>query len=263
MLNRKLSLKAIIVLFISLVTLSACSNSNNQEISQRKVIKIGTTSQSFPNSYRESGELVGFDVEIAEMVAKNLDYEIEWVITDFSGLMGQLASNQIDTVANQVAITEERANEYQFTVPYAYAGVTIVTHEVNSYNNLSDLEGKKVGGVLGSENVQSLSQAKPNIEVTTYQTRESAVNDTVMKRIEGYVNLEPNLIASINKDNLPLKFVGDPFEYQEIAFPFSEKNADLKDAFSLEIEKFREEGKLKELSEKYYYRHDISEKGSE
>lgn len=261
MLNSKFRLKIFVVLLISFVTLSACSN--DQETSQEKVIKVGMTSQSFPNSYREEDELVGYDVEIAEAVAENLGYEIEWVITDFSGLMGQLASNQIDTVANQVAITEERANEYQFTTPYAYAGVTVVTHEDNSYADLSELEGETVGGVLGSENVQALKQFNPDIEVTTYQNRESAVNDTEMKRIEGYVNLEPNLIASINNDNLPFKFVDEPFEYQEIAFPFSDKNAELKDAFSEEIEKLREEGKLKEYSEKYYYGHDISEKGSE
>ena len=52
--------------------------------------------------------LTGFDVELTELIAEDLGYKVEWVTSDFSGIMGQLGSGKLDTVANAVAITPER-----------------------------------------------------------------------------------------------------------------------------------------------------------
>ena len=53
---------------------------------------MGATGQSYPNAYQENEKLVGFDVEVIETIAKNLGYTVEWTLSDFSGLMGQLRS---------------------------------------------------------------------------------------------------------------------------------------------------------------------------
>lgn len=89
-----------------LVVLAACGNgtSSNGE----KVLRVGATGQSFPNSFKEGDKLVGYDVEVLEAVAKNLGYKVEWTLTDFSGLMGQMEAGKLDTIANNVAVTDER-----------------------------------------------------------------------------------------------------------------------------------------------------------
>lgn len=248
----------LISLLIFSLVLAACSNSgsgNNADGSS--VLRVGATGQSYPNSYKDGDKLVGFDVEVIEVIAENLGYTVEWTNTDFSGLMGSLETNKIDTIANVVAVTPERREKFDFSEPYSYAGVTIVTHEDNTeITSLDDLKGKTVAGVLGSQNVRNLQSFDTNseINVRTYETRDGAQNDALNKRVDGYVNSKSSLLAEINRNDLPLKFVGDPFHYEDIAFPFvrNEANAELIEKINAELQNIREDGTLKELSEKYF-----------
>jgi ABC-type amino acid transport/signal transduction systems, periplasmic component/domain len=255
--------KQYIVLFISLLAISlmvtACSGSKSESgaSDDKKVLRVGATGQSYPNSYKEGDKLVGFDVEVIETIADRLGYTIEWTNSDFSGLMGQLETGKIDTIANAVAVTDERKEKFLFTEPYSYAGVTIVTHVDNTdINTLDDLKGKTVSGVLGSNNVKNLQKFDVNgeIKIRTYENRDGAQNDVLNKRVDGYVNARSSLLAEIKKKNLPLKFVGDPFLYEDIAFPFvkNEDNEALIKQIDAEIQKLREDGTLKEISVKYY-----------
>lgn len=83
---------------------AGCDSQNSGE----KVLRIGATGQSYPSSFKQDNKLVGFDVEVAETIAKDLNYKVEWVTADFSGLMGQLEASKLDTIANVVAITPAR-----------------------------------------------------------------------------------------------------------------------------------------------------------
>lgn len=244
------------VLILSLIV-TACSGSNSGKGNEEKVLRVGATGQSYPNSYKEGDKLVGFDVEVIEKVAANLGYTVKWTNSDFSGLLGQLETNKIDTIANAVAKTSERKEKFLFTEAYSYAGITIVTHQENAdIQTLDDLKGKTVSGVLGSQNVKNLQNFDKNgeIEVRTYETRDGAQNDVLNKRVDGYVNAKASLLAEIKKNNLPLKFVGEPFHYEDIAFPFvkNKENEELIGQLNAEIQKLREDGTLKELSTKYY-----------
>lgn len=247
-----LTLALVLVLIVS-----ACSGSNAGGTDGKKVLRVGATGQSYPNSYKEGDKLVGFDVEVIEKIAANLGYSVEWTNSDFGGLMGQLETGKIDTIANAVAVTEERKAKYDFSVPYSYAGVTIVTHKDNAnINTLDDLKGKTVAGVFGSQNVKNLEKfdTKGEIKVRTYENRDGAQNDVLNKRVDGYVNAKSSLLAEIKKQNLPLKFVGDPFHYEDVGFPFVKKdeNAALVEQINAEIQKLRDDGTLKQISEKYF-----------
>lgn len=282
---KKFGFVLISVLLLSLLATACGSSSNNSgnsspsqpagqesgepaasQPAEKKVLRAGSTGQSYPNSYKDGDKLVGFDVEVIETIAANLGYTVEWTNTDFSGLMGQLETGKIDTVANVVAVTEERKQKYDFTDPYSYAGVTIVTHVDNTdINTLDDLKGKTVSGVLGSQNVKNLQKFDANgeIKIRTYENRDGAQNDVLNKRVDGYVQSKASLLAEIQKNNLPLKFVGEPFHYEDVAFPFvkNEKNKALIEQINAEIKKMREDGTLKQISEKYFGGEDITTKG--
>lgn len=262
-------MKKIVFLLISfavVVMLAACGGdtdtSQSGENEDKKVLRAGSTSQSYPNGYEENGKLIGYDVEVLETIAGNLGYEVEWVKSDFSGLMGQLETGRIDTVANFVAVTPEREEKYHFSAPYAYAGATIVTHKDNDYTSLDQLKGKIVSGVLGSNNVKNLEAFDPEIVPRTYETRDGAMNDAINKRVDGYVNSKSALIAEIEKGDLPLKFVGDPFVYEDVSFPFvkNEDGEKLREDINAELEKLRNDGTLAEISGKYFAGEDISVK---
>ncbi|WP_042861453.1 amino acid ABC transporter substrate-binding protein [Dickeya sp. NCPPB 3274] len=242
------------VLALSAVILAAgCDSQNNGE----KVLRIGATGQSYPSSFKQDNKLVGFDVEVAETIAKDLNYKVEWVTADFSGLMGQLEASKLDTIANVVAITPARQEKYSFSQPYSYYGSQIVTHKDNAnINTLDDLKGKTVAGVLGSNHVNNLKKAfaDGSVNIRTYETRDGAMSDALAKRVEGYINSRPILLAEINKRNLPFKLVGEPLVVEQVGFPFhkDQKGDELRKKFDDELNKMRSDGRLKALSVKYF-----------
>lgn len=228
-----------------------------QSSGEQQVLRVGSTGQSYPNGFKKDGQLVGFDVETAEAIAKELGYRIEWVNAEFAGLMGQLDSGRLDTVANAVAMTEARKAKYHFTQPYSYYGSQIVTHTDNKdINTFADLKGKTISGVLGSNHLKNLEKQFPNKEVTvkTYETRDGAMKDLEFKRVDGYINSKPILLAEIKRGNLPFKLVDKPLLIEEVGFGFAknEQGEKLRNQFDQAITKLKADGTIKALSEKYY-----------
>lgn len=249
----------IIAGLVAATLLTACDNKAEKapEAQASQEIRIGATGLSFPSAYKKDGKLTGFDVEIAETIAKDLNYKVVWVTSDFSGLMGQLEAKKLDTVANVVSITPARQEKYDFTAPYSYYGSQLVTNKQNTeINTTDDLKGKTVAGVLGSNHLVNLKKAygENGVTIKTYESRDAAMNDAISNRVQAYINSRPILLAEIKENNLPLKLVGEPLVVEEVGFPFQkdEKGNQLKVAFDKELQVMREDGRLKAISEKYF-----------
>ena len=248
----KIMKKLLVLTLLGLFILSGCSSSEDKE-----TIIVGTTGQSYPNSYEKDGELVGYDIEVFEKAAKKEGYKVKWVKADFSGIMGQLDSKRVDSVANAVAVTDERKEKYQFSNPYSYIGSQIVTSTKNKdINEYTDLKGKTIAGVMGSNHTESLERFNKennyDIKIKTYENRESAMLDLDNRRIDGYINSSSVLSAEKNKKGKNIKFVGEPINIESTSFPFKKDNADKKKDIDKGIKELKSNGELKKLSEKYF-----------
>lgn len=236
--------------------LSACGNGNSNE-QENNVLHVGATGQSYPFAYKENGKLTGFDVDVMTAVAKKLDMKLDWKLLEFSGLMGELQTGKLDTISNQVAVTDERKQTYNFTKPYAYAGTQIVVKKDNNdIKSVADLKGKTVAAVLGSNHAKNLESKDSDhkINIKTYETQEGTLKDVAYGRVDAYVNSRSVLIAQIKKTGLPLKLAGDPIVYEQVAFPFPKDDSHdkLRKKVDQALDELRKDGTLKKLSEKYF-----------
>ncbi len=256
-------LVTLVVAVMMALGLTACGSSTTTTPGQsgqasKGVIRAGATGQSFPNAFKEGDKLVGFDVELLEAAAKRAGYTVQWTNADFAGLMGQLEAGRLDTVANNVAITEARQKTYDFTDIYAYMGTSIAGKKGSAVTSLKDLDGKTVAGVLGSNNVKTLEAwAQKNgykVTVRTYETRDGAMNDLINGRVDGYVQSSGILLAEAKKANLPIALVGDPIAADSIGLPFSknEQGTKIRTDINAELVKMKADGSIKTLSEKYF-----------
>ncbi len=225
-----------------------------------KVIKAGSTGQSYPNGFRDGDKLVGYDVELLETAAKDLGYTVQWTTAEFSGIMGQLEAGRLDTVANNVAVTDARKQKFDFTTTYAYLGAQVVTKADNTtIKALEDLGGKTVSGVLGSDNLRRIEEwgKAHNVALKTrpYETRDAAMQDMIKGQVDAYINSDGILHAEEKREGKTLfNYIGDPIGYDEIALPFTRNTTtgDLRTKLSEVFDKMRSDGRLKALSEKYY-----------
>lgn len=247
-----------IISMILLLAVAACGKKEGASAdSENKVLKVGTTGLVYPFSFKENDKLQGFDVEVMEKVGEKLGYEIQWQLSDFSGLMGQLESGKIDTVANQVAVNAERQEKFNFTGPYAYDGTQILVREDNNdIQSVEDLKGKTVAAVLGSNHAKNLENADTSgeVKIKTYEAHDGTLHEVEFGRVDAYVSGRNILSAELGKVDLPLKMVGEPITFEQVAFPFvkKEENNVIIEEFNKAIQELREDGSLKEISDKYF-----------
>ena len=88
---------------------------------ERGTLIIGTEGTYSPNSYHdESGELVGFDVDVARGIAEYLGVEAQFMEAEWDSLFAAMDSGRVDIVVNEVEYSDERAEKYDFSEPYTY-----------------------------------------------------------------------------------------------------------------------------------------------
>lgn len=184
-------------------------------------IKVGMSGRYFPFTFVKQDELQGFEVDVWNEIGKRADHDVEFVTANFSGLFGMLETGRIDTIANQITITPQRLEKYDFSDPYVYDGAQIVVRKGNdAIQGLADLKGKKVAVNLGS-NFEQLLRARDadnEINIITYET--NLEQDVVLGRIDAFVMDRVGSAQLIKESGLPLQLAGKPFDTLENAFPF-------------------------------------------
>lgn len=253
-------MKKIILAFITSLSLlfTACDSKEETKMqsSSKEIIKVGTSGSYFPFTYFENDELKGFEIDVWNAIANKMGMKVEFETSKFSGLFGMLETSKIDTISNQITMTDKRKAKYDFAHPYVYDGAQIIVHkENNSIKSLDDLKGKKVGVGLGTNYAQIIKEYDKNneIEVITYDGN-GYLQDVKLKRINAYIEDRTSAVESIKKGKLPLKLAGEPIKIIVNSFPFlrNEKNAILLEKVNNAIDKLRKEGVLKEISMKWF-----------
>ncbi|HDZ49481.1 hypothetical protein LCGC14_0265320 [marine sediment metagenome] len=222
---------------------------------QADTLRVGMSGGYFPFTYVEQDELKGFEVDVMNAVGELSGDDIEFVTASFSGLAGMLESGRIDTIANQITITPEREAKYVFTEPYVYDGAQVVVRTGNdTIQGVEDLSGKSVAVNLGS-NYEQLLRELPNADEIDIRTYESNIEqDVALGRVEAFVMDRVSATQVISERNLPLELAGQPFSTIENALPFRDDEAgrEQRDRIDAALAELRENGTLREISEKWF-----------
>lgn len=127
--KRRLFIGALLTLALALGITGCASNNkqadnkgaqianNNllQTIKSNGVIRIGTEGTYAPFTFHDSnGNLTGFDVDIANEIAKRLGVKVQFIETKWDGMFAGLDAKRFDAVVNQVSINPDRQAKYDF-----------------------------------------------------------------------------------------------------------------------------------------------------
>lgn len=250
-----------------MVTLSACGKSSSSDSVQLKTkgtLTVGLEGTYSPYSYRENGKLKGFEVELAQDVAKNMGYKVKFVPTKWDSLIAGLGSKKFDVVFNNVTITNARAKKFSFTDPYIYSREVLITQKDNTtINNIDDIKGKKIVAGVGTNN-ETVAQDF-GAKVVSSSEFTSALNLVKEGRADGNLNAREAYLSYL-KDN---PSAADEFKYTviptnkvkaaKIAGLVNKQNPALTKKINKALKELKADGTLKKLSVKYFTA-DITEK---
>ncbi|TXQ40800.1 transporter substrate-binding domain-containing protein, partial [Escherichia coli] len=88
-----------------------------EQVQEAGVLVVGTEGTYSPFSFHEggAGDLTGYDVEVITAVAGQLGVEVEFQETQWDAIFAGLDAGRFDVIANQVSITPERLERYEFS----------------------------------------------------------------------------------------------------------------------------------------------------
>ncbi|AMK33485.1 Cystine ABC transporter [Pseudomonas putida] len=229
-------------------------------IQEKGVINVGLEGTYPPFSFQdENGKLTGFEVELSELLAKELGVKAKVQPTKWDGILAALESKRLDVVINQVTISEERKKKYDFSEPYTVSGIqALVLKGSDNEKNIktaADLAGKKVGVGLGTNYEQWVKQDVPTADVRTYEDDPTKFADLRNGRIDAILidrlaALE--YVQKTAKDKKPTALAGEKFSKLESGVALRKGETELLDALNKAIDKLKADGTLAKLSEKYF-----------
>ena len=238
---------------------SAAATSETRD-SASTPIRVGMSGGYYPFTFASQDQLQGFEVDVWNEIGTRLNQPVEFITAPFSGLFGMLETGKVDTISNQITVTDARREQYGFTQPYVIDGAQLtINSDDNTIAGLEDLKGKKVAVNLGSNYETLIRQQAVNlfgdeqaIDIITYDT--GIEQEVALGRIDAFVMDRLSAAELIKKSGLPLKLAGTPFETIENAMPFLKtQDADtLRSKVDKTIASMRADGTLADISTKWF-----------
>ncbi len=242
-----------------------------QEVKDRGVLRVSTDPAYPPQSFQnEQGDFKGFDIDVAEEIAKRMGVEVEWMAPSWDVITAGSWNGRWDLSVGSMTPTPERRKVLYFSPAYYYVPAAAAVHESDTdiTDPSSDLDGKRIG-VCGACTYEAYLEGSLNIpgeyeyvvdnpQIKTYDTDSSAIQDLALGdgvRLDAAMS-SLYVFKEAQKSGTPIKVVGDPLFYEPLAAARDNEAPSvpkpLVDEVSSIIEEMHKDGTLTELSEKWY-----------
>ncbi len=170
------NLAAVLSVAALAVTLTACAQETTKTDSGVNVINKGeltvcTSLPYKPFEFKQGTDIVGFDMDLAKMVADANKLSLNVVVTAFEGIQsGQsLNTGKCDMAIAGMTITDDRAKVIDFSDPYFDATQALLTND-ESIKSLDDLDGKTLGVMAGTTGaLYAKDNAPANVTIKTFE----------------------------------------------------------------------------------------------
>jgi polar amino acid transport system substrate-binding protein len=222
-----------------------------------KVYAVGTDAAYAPfESQNDKAEIVGFDIEIVQAVARKAGIEVKFVNTPWEGIFNALAQGDRDLVVSAVTITAERRQTLDFSEPYFDARQLIAIKEDSKVAKFADLKKLKVGvqtGTTGDEAVSKLlGKTHPNIK--RFESTPLALKELESGGVDAVVADNGVVIHYVaNNPGGKFKTVADKeFAPEQYGIALKKGNAELLDKINKGLAAIRADGTYDQIYAKYF-----------
>ena len=242
-------------------TEAAESQAEETTAEEAKTTDGGTLSVGFDQDFPpmgfvgDDGEYTGFDLELAQEVAKRLglEYKAQPIAWDSKDM--ELESGNIDCIWNGFTMTG-REDDYTWTEPYMANQQVFVVANDSDINSQADLAGKIVEVQADSSAEAALKEA-PELTATFKELLTTADYNTAFMDLEqGAVDaIAMDVIVAgyqIQQRNADFKILDDSLSEEEYGVGFKKGNTELRDKVQSTLEEMAEDGTLQEVSEKWF-----------
>ncbi|MFZ5789408.1 MAG: ABC transporter substrate-binding protein [Pseudomonadota bacterium] len=245
---------------VAVAAVIALAVTGSAQAEPRKV-KIGTEGAYPPFNYIDTnGQLQGFDIDIAKALCKAANFECEFVVQDWDGIIPALQAKKYDAIVASMSITDERKKVVDFTHKYYNTPAKFVAKAGATFEFTNDgLAGKVIGAQRATIHENFLRDNFPKADIRVYATQDEANADLAAGRLdlvladsvaldEGFLKTDAGKgFAFVGPDYTDPKWFGDG-----AGIAVRKGESDLVDAFNKAIDQIRADGTYKKINDKYF-----------
>ena len=225
------------------------------QTSNDKTLIVGFDQSFPPMGFKDSkGEFTGFDLELAKLTAEKMGYDISLQPIDWDSKDAELDTGNINCIWNGFTMTG-REDKYTFSKPYMQNRQILVVKKDSDIASLADLKGKTIELQQGSTAENALNDNKDFKDslgtVTMVPENMTALTDLEQGSCDAV--LMDEVVARYNiAQGREFKVLDEAMSEEEYAVGFKLGNEELAEKVNAALDELAKDGKLKELSEKYF-----------
>ena len=239
----KLSIGAVLLSLVLIFTIS-CGK-------KEEILYVGTNAEFQPFEYLEDGEIVGFDIDLINEIAKIIDMKIEVKNLAFDGLIPALQAKKVDLIIAGMSATEERKQFVNFTEAYYTSKQAIIVSKDNTtIVTFDDLVGKNVGVVLGFTGDIAVTDIK-EIDVQRYNGSSEAILALKANKIDAVV-LDSEPAYNYSLQNTELKMLDTNLAEETYAIALGIDDTELLEKINKALQTLKANGTYEILHAKYF-----------
>lgn len=259
---KKKKVRLLTILFVAIVVINIITGHSDPlkaASSLNKDTLTMITSPDYPpyEFYDTKGgdrQIVGFDIDIAKILAEKLGFKLQIMESDFNGLIPALQASRADFAMAGMTPTPERQKNIDFSIIYYEAKDTIVALKGSNLKQPQDLSGKKVGVQLGTiqeQNAQKIAKKVAGIELKQLNKVPEVVQEIKSRRIDAAI-VEDTVAKGFAQANPNLEFNIIPSEEQSGSAIAFTKGSSLVEPFNKVLQEMKDLGTLQKLVTKWF-----------
>lgn len=225
-------------------------------VQQDGILRVGTRFNTPPFVWLdESGELVGYEVDIIRNIANDFGAEIEFVQVTAETEQRMLLSGEVDLLIGQQLHTRQAEEffDFSYTYYYNYQRMVIREGDIASYPSLTDLANHRIGVAAGSRGEEAINiwmaQHGTGFEVVRYLSEDSALDALAGFEVDGMVG-ELDDLSRAGRTGMSL--TGDPIREDPYAIAMRRYDVNLRNAVNRSLQKLLAAGTIIEIGQRWF-----------
>ena len=240
-------------LFKATVAAAALAFALSATAAEKKLV-VATDTAFVPFEFKQGNNYVGFDIDLWDAIAKQLNLSYELKPMDFSGIIPALQTRNVDVALAGITITDDRKKAIDFSDGYYKSGLTVmVRNNEENIHSIDDLNGKVVAVKSGTG---SVDYAKKNIkskDLRQFPNIDSAYMELGTNRADAVLHDTPNILYFIHTAGKGrFKAVGDSIEAQQYGIALPKGSDDLRNKINGALKTLRDNGTYNTIYKKWF-----------
>lgn len=224
------------------------------DVSDRNELRIAIEAKMPPFNFRDTaGQLSGFEVELGQMLARELDVNASFVEVTADDLLPGVQNGKYDIALNQIAVSPELEERLDFSAPYSYTRAQLIVRreEKRPLHSLEAFKGHSLGFVQGSSFAEQ-AKAVEGVDLRGYQDPVQPIKEVADDQIDAVISNRLLVPYAIRDSKLPVEEGASVGPVLSLAIPFQKGNPAFQSALDNALQRIKADGRLAELSKKWF-----------